>query len=132
MPIYFRSDYPAGDENDLEVSEADDNWKARYGTPTLVQIIGGVLTINGTGVYRVQTQTGITDEVTSVAGAWRVGDEVTLLNQTVGDTITYQHQANLHLAGLDFTADTIYSVLVLKCVLMSPMTWVELHRSNNS
>lgn len=132
MPISLRSDQPVGDANDLTPAQVDANWTSLYGTPTVIQIASDTLTVFGAGTYRIQPETGITDSVTTIAGAQRIGDEVTLMANTVGHTITVVHGGNIHLTGADFVADTIYSVLKLKCVLLSPMTFVELSRSYNT
>jgi hypothetical protein len=130
MPISLRSDQPAGDANVLTAVQADANWTSLYGTPVLLTIASDTLTVSGAGTYRVLPQTGTADSVTAIAGAQRIGDEASFLVNTAGHTITFVSGANLHLTA-NFVMDTIYSIIKLKCVLISPMTWVELSRSYN-
>ena len=124
MPINIRADYPAGDANDFDAPTIDQNWLSLYGTPNSLTIASGVITVNGSGTYRISPESGTVDDVTGIAGAQRIGDEVSFLNQTGGHLITYKHQGNLHLGGNDFMADSIYALVTFKCVLLSPMTWV--------
>ncbi len=130
MPISLRSDQPVGDANDLTPAQVDANWTSMYGTPVLLTIASTTLTVSGAGTYRVLPQTGTADSVTAIVGAQRVGDEASFLVQTTGHTITFVTGANLHLTA-NFVMDNIYSILKVKCVLLSPMTFVELSRSYN-
>ena len=124
MPINIRADYAAGDANDFTPTQVDQNWLSLYGTPTSLTIASGIITVNGSGTYRVSPESGTADDVTGIAGAQRIGDEVSFLNLTTGHLITYKHQGNLHLGGFDFVADTVYALVTFKCVVLSPMTWV--------
>jgi hypothetical protein len=130
MPISLRSDQPAGDANVLTSAQVDANWTSLYGTPVLLTITSDTLTVTGAGTYRVLPQSGTSDNVTAIAGAQRVGDEITLLNQTVGHTITYISGTNLRLTA-NWVVDNDASPLVLKCVSISPMRWIEIARSYN-
>lgn len=124
MPINIRGEFPAGDANDFTPAQVDQNWLSLYGTPNSLTIASGVITVNGSGTYRISPESGAVDDVTAIAGAQRVGDEVSFLNLTPTHLITYKHQGNLHLGGTDFIADTVYALVTFKCVLLSPMTWV--------
>lgn len=86
-------------------------------TPTDETLVSGVLTIAGTGWYRVAPESGVTDDLTgitleteNVQGVWAI-----LSPGAAGQTIIVRHQSNLHLQnGQDAVLRTPYSMIGLR------------------
>src|SRR5262245_28430734 len=86
-------------------------------TPVILTISAGIITVSGPGTYRVEVESGTTDDVTQINGS--VGHEwlVTFRLNTGGRTIRFLHTpgSGLYLAGgtnpglftLDSVRDTI-------------------------
>src|SRR5262245_56011848 len=100
----------------LTAAQIDANWKAIAGSLQLITIAGGILTVNGAGLYLVETEGGAaTDDVTGISGAWRAGDMMTFYQATAGHSVTWKHQGNLHLnGGFDFIMDSVYCNIHLR------------------
>lgn len=100
----------------LTAIQVDDNWRAIAGPPQLITIVGGVLTVNGAGVYKVETESlAATDDVTAIVGAWRAGDIMVFYQATAGHSVVWKNAGPLHLNGdFDFTMTSIYSNLQLR------------------
>jgi hypothetical protein len=86
---------------DLNPAEADALSVAFYrpAPSGIVTIASGIITIPGSGCYRVAPQSGITDDLTGIVlSAENVdGATIHLEPSAAGQTIVVRHQGNFHL-----------------------------------
>jgi hypothetical protein len=65
MPLIFRRDLSVK----LTVQQGDGNWDSICGAPVAVNIVSGVITVNGQGRYVIDTEgSAATDEVIQIIG----------------------------------------------------------------
>jgi hypothetical protein len=100
-------------------------------TPVVLTISGGSITINGPGVYLVETEGGAgTDDLTAITGGLGHQWEVTLCLNTDGRVITVRHTLpNLRLQnGADFILNSLNDTI--KLMDRTSAIWRETGRSS--
>lgn len=112
MPLYLRED---NGSEDLDPEQVDANWKSLYDVPSPLDVVNGVLTVQGQGAYTVDTQNNDpTDEITQISGL-PSGQVVILRAEAAGRVTTLIHGTNLRLSnGASFSLETVYSNIRLR------------------
>ena len=77
-------------------------------------LVAGVLAVAGARNIAVTSQTGATDDMTSMTGIV-IGQDYQI-QPTSGDTITVKDGASLNLGGVDFTMNNVDDVMVLHAI----------------
>lgn len=118
--------------SELTFAEGDGNLDALDRlSPAVLPIVSGAITITGPGTYRLQPETGTTDDLTTINGG--VGHEwaIKLRVATVGHVITVKHSTGtgVYLAGgADFLLNSVRDMIVLQD--REPGEWSETSRSS--
>jgi hypothetical protein len=101
----------------LNQSEGEEFYRAFYRAPVGVTLVSGIITITGSGFYRVSPESGVTDDLTGITVTSENVEGMTchLEPAAVGQTIIIRHQGNIHLInGQDAILATIYSGIWLR------------------
>jgi hypothetical protein len=101
----------------LTLAEGEALFSSFYRASLSRTIASGVITIPGSGRYKLEPESGTTDDLTGITltGESVEGTLIQLRCGTAGRTITVKHQANLHLANeQDAVLSTIYSTIFLR------------------
>jgi len=88
-----------------------------WGNPVEVTISSGMITVDGSGYYSVDTEADDpTDDLTKIKGL-SSGEQVILKAEDNDRTVVVKHGSFLKLnTGADFTMNNVYDRLVLQCV----------------
>ena len=100
----------------------------KWGSPTTIALVTGVLTLSKPGYYKIDSESGSTDDLTNVTGL-AVGDEI-LIEPVIGKTITIKTGVNMQLAS-DFILDSPSDKMELVCQATGIMAEAG-GRSNNA
>jgi hypothetical protein len=99
----------------LTIAEYDANFDSiDQLSPIVVTIVSGIITINGPGMYRVETEGGAgTDDLTGITGGFGREWLVILTLNTSGRVITVKHTLpNFHLmGGQDFLLNSVLDTI---------------------
>jgi hypothetical protein len=102
----------------LTIAELDANFDSiDQLSPIVVTIVSGIITINGPGLYRVETEGGAgTDDLTGITGGFGREWEVVLALNTAGRVITVKHTAPNFLlqGGQDFILNSINDTITVR------------------
>ena len=107
--------------------DANHNYIDRV-APEVRTIASGTITIDGPGVYRLETESGTTDDLTSILGGIGHEEPIILVLNTPGRVITVKHTPpNLLLQnGADLILSTVNDSIELRSRTTS--IWREMHR----
>jgi hypothetical protein len=101
----------------LDAPEVETNFNFLSGNPTTLTISGGIITTNGSGWYRVDTEAlGSVDELTRINGV-PIGETVQIYASNAARTVVVKNGANLKLIGAppqDFALVGLYSSIVFR------------------
>lgn len=98
--------------------------------PVVLTIASGIITVPGPGLYRVETEAGVNDDLTGITGGAGKEWPVILTLNTAGRVITVKHTVPNFLLqnGADFLLNTLNDSIEFRD--RTSTLWREMHRAS--